>query len=193
VGWNSNINTSMNIFKWLINKFKSEPTPDSSLTSPNNVSIGGTTKSVEVRKAIPLTLKEQFQRELDKRKIKYFNANEVFFKGASDARLKLNTEPPKELWNNMWKTIEVADKARHKLGKPLKIASAYRSPKYNKAVGGAPKSHHVRFNALDLRTSSPVTLHKILKEMRARGEFKGGIGLYKTFVHLDTRGTNADW
>jgi len=179
----------MNILQNIFSLFKASPSPQ---PGPEKSPVKETQK-VEVRKAIPLTPKEQFQRELDKRKIRYFNANEVFYKGASDVKLKLNTEPPKELWNNIWKTIEVADRARHKLGKPLRIASAYRSPKYNKAIGGASKSHHVRFNALDLRTSSPVTLHKILKEMRARGEFKGGLGLYKTFVHVDTRGTNADW
>lgn len=180
----------MNVFQWLINKFKTKPIAVEKVAV---TAITAEPKPVEVRKAIALTSKEQFQRELDKRKIKYFSADEVFFKGASDVKLKLNTEPPKELWKNIWKTIEVADKARHKLGKPLRIASAYRSPKYNKAVGGAPRSHHVNFNALDLRTTSPVALHKILKDMRARGEFKGGLGLYKTFVHVDTRGTNADW
>jgi uncharacterized protein YcbK (DUF882 family) len=150
-------------------------------------------KNVEVRKAIPLTNEEQFQRELDKRKVKNFTAKEVFFKGASNARLKLNTEPPKELWDNIYNTLIVADKARNKFGKPLKIVSAYRSPKYNKAIGGEKKSHHMKFNALDLRTSAPRTLHKILLEMRNKGEFKGGLGLYKTFVHVDTRGYNADW
>lgn len=140
-----------------------------------------------------LSQKEKFQKELNKRNIKYFTADEVFYKGASDRKLKLNTEPPEELWNNIWKTIEVADKARHKHGKPIKINSAYRSPKYNKAVGGASKSFHTGFSALDLRTTAPKQLHKILLEMRNKGEFKGGLGLYPTFVHVDTRGYNADW
>jgi uncharacterized protein YcbK (DUF882 family) len=173
----------MNIFQWLINKFRVN---ESTVAVPPAV-------TVSPKPTPKLTPKEEFQEELNKRKIKHFSADEIFFKGASDAKLKLNTEPPKELWSNMWKTIEIADKAREKFGKPLKIASAYRSPKYNKAIGGAPKSHHVNFNALDLRTTAPKTLHKILKDMRAKGMFKGGLGLYKTFVHLDTRGNNADW
>lgn len=169
------------MIKWISNLFKK---PEPQLTY----------ETLEpVKKAIPLTQKEKFQRELDKRKIKYFNVDEVFFRGASDKKLKLNTEPPEALWKNIWKTVEVADKARAKHGKPIKIASAYRSPKYNKAIGGASKSQHVQFNALDLRTTAPKQLHKILSEMRARGEFKGGLGLYKTFVHVDTRGNNADW
>jgi lysozyme len=171
----------MNIFKWISDKFKSKP-------------IELKYETLEpVKKAIPLSTKEKFQRELDKRKVKYFNVEEVFFKGASDKKLKLNTEPPEELWNNIWKTIEMADKARHKHGKPIKIVSAYRSPKYNKAIGGASKSFHTGFSALDLRTTAPKALHKILLDMRSKGLFKGGLGLYKTFVHVDTRGYNADW
>jgi hypothetical protein len=150
-------------------------------------------EEIKVTEAPKLPAKERFQKELNKRKIKYFTADEVFYKGASDKKLGLNTEPPEELWDNIWKTIEMADKARHTLGRPIKITSAYRSPKYNKAIGGASKSHHIQFNALDLRTSAPKTLHKILKGMRDKGMFKGGLGLYNTFVHLDTRGNNADW
>jgi len=140
-----------------------------------------------------LTNVQQFQKELDKRKVKNFTAEEVFFKGASNETNHLNTEPPKELWENIYSTLAIADKARDKFGKPLKIVSAYRSPAYNKAIGGEKKSYHMKFNALDLRTSAPKTLHKLLLGMRERGEFKGGLGLYKTFVHVDTRGYNADW
>jgi hypothetical protein len=173
----------INAFKKLFNLFfgKSEPevtpTPRVTITLPPK----------------PLPAKDRFQKELDNRKIKHFTADEVFYKGASDKKLGLNTEPPESLWDNIWKTIEMADKARAQHGKPIRIASAYRSPKYNKAVGGASKSQHVQFNALDLRTTAPKQLHKILTEMRNKGMFKGGLGLYKTFVHIDTRGNNADW
>lgn len=174
------------IIQTLKKLFKSkEPLPQPVLNT--------TPASIVIPTAPPLPSRVRFQKELDKRKIKYFTTDEIFFKGASDKKLGLNAEPPEKLWDNMWKTIEVADAARAKHGKPIKIASAYRTPKYNKAVGGASKSHHVQFNALDLRTSAPKQLHKILLDMRNKGEFKGGLGLYKTFVHVDTRGNNADW
>lgn len=173
-------------------------TPKETLEQPalvNTVAVPDNNSSTPVTTAPTpsLTLKAKFQKELDKRKVKYFTADEVFFKGASDKKLGLNTEPPEHLWDNIWKTIEVADKARAKHGKPIKISSAYRTPKYNKAIGGASKSQHTSFHALDLGTSAPKQLHKILTELRDKGEFKGGLGLYKTFVHVDTRGTNADW
>lgn len=148
-------------------------------------------KKKEVKKN--MTPKEEFQSEINKLGIKYFNADEVFFKGASNEVNHLNTEPPKELWENIYPTLKIADQAREKFGKPLKIVSAYRAPAYNKAIGGEKKSYHMKFNALDLRTSAPKALHKLLLQMRDKGLFKGGLGLYPTFVHVDTRGYNADW
>jgi hypothetical protein len=136
--------------------------------------------------------KADFQRLLDKHGIRYFTADEVFFRGARDARLQLNTDPPRSLWPSLLAVTRVADEARHRLGRPLRISSAYRSPAYNKAIGGASASIHMKGGALDL-SGSPATLHRILKEMRAEGLFRGGIGKYKTFVHVDVRGRNADW
>lgn len=171
----------MKIFNWIKNLTKKKEEKELTFTV------------VPIKKVIPLSQKEKFQHRLNKLGIKYFTADEIFFKGASDTKLKLNTEPPELLWDNIWETVKIADQARDKHGKPIKIASAYRSPKYNKAIGGEKKSYHMKFNALDLRTSAPKQLHKILLDMRNKGLFKGGLGLYKTFVHVDTRGYNADW
>jgi hypothetical protein len=136
--------------------------------------------------------KADFQRLMDEAGVRYFTAEEVFFRGARDARLQLNTDPPRSLWPSLLAVTRVADEARHRLGKPLKINSAYRSPAYNRAIGGASASIHVRGGALDL-SGSPVTLRRILREMRDEGLFKGGIGRYPTFTHVDVRGRNTDW
>lgn len=130
---------------------------------------------------------------LDKAGVKHFTADELFFHGASDETLRLNTDPPKELWKNMIPTALVADEAREKLGTSLAVRSAYRSPAYNRRIGGARASQHMRFCALDLGTATPAKLYKILLEMRRDGKFKGGLGLYRSFVHVDTRGVNANW
>jgi hypothetical protein len=136
--------------------------------------------------------KGDFQKLLDEAGVRYFDADEVFFRGARDVRLQLNTDPPRSLWPSLLAVTKVADEARHRLGKALRINSAYRSPAYNRAISGASKSIHVLGGALDL-SGSPATLHKILTEMRAEGLFRGGIGKYRTFVHVDVRGKNADW
>jgi hypothetical protein len=136
--------------------------------------------------------KADFQKLLDDAGVRYFTADEVFYRGARDAKLQLNTDPPRSLWPSLLAVTKVADEARHRLGKPLRINSAYRSPAYNRAISGASASIHVRGGALDL-SGSPATLHKILTQMRKEGVFKGGIGKYRTFVHVDVRGKNADW
>jgi uncharacterized protein YcbK (DUF882 family) len=136
--------------------------------------------------------KAEFQKLLEAQGTRHFTADEVFFRGARDVRLQLNTDPPRSLWPSLLAVTKVADEARHRLGKAAKINSAYRSPAYNRAISGASKSIHVLGGALDL-SGSPATLHRILTQMRAEGLFRGGIGRYKTFTHVDVRGKNADW
>jgi type II secretory pathway pseudopilin PulG len=136
--------------------------------------------------------KADFQRLLDEAGVRYFTADEVFFRGARDAKLQLNTDPPRSLWPSLLAVTKVADEARHRLGKAVKINSAYRNAAYNRAIGGASASIHMRGGALDL-SGSPVTLRRILREMRDEGLFRGGIGRYPTFTHVDVRGKNADW
>jgi len=140
----------------------------------------------------PASAKAEFQRLLDKHGVRYFSADEVFFRGARDARLQLNTDPPRGLWPSLLAVVKVADEARHRLGRPLRITSAFRNVAYNKAIQGAAGSWHTRGGALDL-SGSPVTLRRILRELRDEGLFRGGIGRYATFTHVDVRGKNADW
>ena len=134
-----------------------------------------------------------FQRLLDKWGVRNFKAAEFFYRGASDERLQLNTDPPASLWPNMERTAKTLQEARNRLGKPIRITSAYRSPAYNKRIGGVSNSTHVRFNALDLVTNKPAALYLLLLYLRREGWFKGGLGLYRSFVHIDSRGHNATW
>lgn len=164
--------------------------PISPKSSP--LPINASTKKPKKESSPATTAEADFQKLLDQHGIRYFTAKEVFFRGARDARLKLNTEPPRGLWPSLLAVVKVADEARHRLGRPLRINSAYRSPKYNRAINGAIASQHLKAAALDL-SGSPATLHKILKDMRKEGVFTGGIGKYKTFNHVDVRGRNADW
>jgi lysozyme len=136
--------------------------------------------------------KGEFQKLLEAQGTRYFTADEVFFRGARDAKLQLNTDPPRSLWPSLLAVTKVADEARHRIGRPLRINSAYRNAAYNRAISGSSGSIHMRGGALDL-SGSPATLHKILTQMRKEGAFKGGIGKYRTFVHVDVRGKNVDW
>lgn len=146
------------------------------------------------KKEETMTAKQRFAELLKKEGIKYFTADEVFYRGASDERYKLNTDPPEALWGNIIPTLKVLDQVREKVGR-LRLNSIYRSPAYNTAIGGAKNSFHTRFQATDVvpLDSSVKKLHSEVLKLRTAGKFKGGVGKYPGFVHVDTRGTNADF
>lgn len=77
-------------------------------------------------------------------------------------------------------------------GQPLIVLSAYRTPAHNTAIGGAPNSQHVEGRALDLRPPVGMTPQQMadrVKQAKADGALAslGGLGIYRTFCHLDTR------
>jgi hypothetical protein len=108
-----------------------------------------------------------------------------------------NSIPPRILWANILPTLLVLDRLRARLGAPIRLLSTYRSPHYNRVVGGESKSFHMQFRAIDFTCDkgTPDMWADALKAMRKAGAFKGGIGVYpaKGFVHVDTRGHDADW
>lgn len=114
----------------------------------------------------------------------------------NSAAFGLNTPPPRNLWANISATAQVLDRLRGVVGAPIATISVYRSPAYNKKIAGATGSQHLQFNAIDFivkSNSSPADWANALRQMRQAGVFQGGIGTYASFVHIDTRGTNADW
>jgi uncharacterized protein YcbK (DUF882 family) len=85
---------------------------------------------------------------------------------------------------------------RDTLGEPLRILSAYRTPEWNKKVGGKPASKHLTAQAADLtcKSKTPKQLHAVIEKLIASGKMKqGGLGLYSGFVHYDVRGRKARW
>jgi len=130
--------------------------------------------------------------------IEHFNWKELLFKGTSQARFKSNTDPDPSLYPNVVPLVNVLDKIRKEVGAPIRLLSIYRSPDYNRDVGGATSSRHMQFDAADFEVlgdgaGTPERWYRIAKKLRDQGEFKGGIGVYNTFVHVDTRGSNAFW
>lgn len=128
--------------------------------------------------------------------IRFFKPEELLTKGASNASLKLNTDPPEHLWPNVVPLVHVLEEFRERVGYPVRLHSVYRSPAYNAAIGGAKNSQHKQFTAADFSVAGrgkPADWAATLRAMRDDGAFTGGIGEYKTFVHVDVRGTNADW
>lgn len=67
---------------------------------------------------------------------------------------------------SLWNTLNYV---REKLGKPIVINSAFRSPEVNKQVGGAKRSLHMQGRAADIRCSTEdmPRLRSILNDMRS--------------------------
>lgn len=130
---------------------------------------------------------------------KHFQAKEFLFMGGSHYGSGRcggkNTFPPEEVWGSLKTLVPVIDTIRAELGHSIRVTSIYRSPAYNSCIGGVTNSQHRKMTAADcvVRSVTPKDLHKVAKKVRDRGDFKGGIGLYRGFVHIDVRGHNADW
>lgn len=73
---------------------------------------------------------------------------------------------------------------------PTTINSGYRTPSYNAKVGGVPNSQHVQGKASDTvcKNGSPLEV-----AMTAEAMGMGGIGLYSSFTHIDTRDGKSRW
>ena len=132
-----------------------------------------------------------------KQKFRHFNAREFTrYFGAVRSGVK-NSEPPQWLWKNLVPTLRIVDELRESFGKPCTILSSYRSPDYNRTVGGASRSQHLQFNALDITFDgvSARAVYDRLLQWRREGRFTGGLGYYPSsgFVHIDTRDYNATW
>ena len=128
---------------------------------------------------------------------RHFGADEFTSYFARERSGVKNSPPPKRLWKNIVPTLRIVDDLRASFGKPCTILSSYRSPGYNKTVGGASLSQHKEFTALDITFDgvSPQQVYDRLIEWRKAGKFTGGLGLYLSsgFVHIDTRGPTATW
>ena len=88
--------------------------------------------------------------------------------------------------------LEALEAVRQHFGNPITITSGCRCTAHNTAVGGSPKSQHLLGRAADIvvRGVNPAQVVKYL-ERTFRGAL--GIGIYDTFVHVDSRLGAARW
>lgn len=88
--------------------------------------------------------------------------------------------------------VKLLQNIREHFGKPVTINSAYRSKTYNKKIGGAKSSQHCLGTAADIKISgvTPLAAAQYIESIQPS---KGGIGLYKTFTHVDTRTKRSRW
>ena len=89
---------------------------------------------------------------------------------------------------------------RNLIGKPIIINSACRCEKHNAEVGGVQKkadgsggSLHMKGIAADIRVEGLSPKALALEAEKIFAFNNGGIGIYRTFVHVDVRGHKARW
>jgi len=137
-----------------------------------------------------------YARYLSSLRLKHITVQEVVLSHAKRKGSVWNTLPPRSMWRHVSQTLRVADEIARRLGSSVRdVTSAYRSPAYNARCPGAkPNSYHKENYALDLKFhASPSLVARTARHIREEGRFRGGIGRYSRFTHVDTRGYNADW
>lgn len=88
--------------------------------------------------------------------------------------------------------VNILQKIRTHFGKAVTITSAYRTPGKNKAVGGQTYSQHLYGKAADIKVKgiAPKTVAAYAEKLMPKS---GGIGIYGTFCHIDTRKKRSRW
>ena len=88
--------------------------------------------------------------------------------------------------------VKLLQQIRNWAGTSVKITSGYRTPAYNKKIGGAANSYHTKGQAADIVVSGK-TPAQVARFAQAIGA--DGVGLYTAskFVHIDTRASHYFW
>ena len=114
----------------------------------------------------------------------------------SEFDCKDGSEMPNDVFKNITVLAENMQVLREEIAVPITLTNGYRSVSHNKKVGGAKNSQHLFGLACDMQVKgmTPKEVADVIERLIKEGKMKqGGIGLYKTFVHYDIRGTKARW
>lgn len=88
--------------------------------------------------------------------------------------------------------VKLLERIRVWAGAEIRISSGYRTPAYNKKIGGASASYHTKGQAADIVVTGkkPAEVAKFAQAIGA-----GGVGLYTAsrFTHVDTRTIKYLW
>lgn len=93
----------------------------------------------------------------------------------------------------------ILDTIEKALGKPInvRIISGWRSIEHNARTGANdPFGNHAQGKAIDfsVKELSIAELAAVVDILRSNGGIiRGGLGIYKSFIHYDIRGENANW
>lgn len=86
--------------------------------------------------------------------------------------------------------VRILQQIRDYFGKPVVVNSAYRTESYNAKVNGASRSKHLYGMAADIRIEGVTPL---MAAAYAESIGINGIGMYDSFLHVDTRKERYFW
>ena len=88
--------------------------------------------------------------------------------------------------------VMVLETIRAHFGSPVVIHSAYRTPQYNAKVNGVAHSQHCYGMAADIsvKDQTPAAVAAFARQLMPDW---GGVGIYKSFTHVDVREKKSDW
>ena len=86
--------------------------------------------------------------------MKHFTIEELT-RSATARRMGIDNTPPPAAIQNLHRLVQhVLDPLREAWGGPIHVNSGYRCPALNRAVGGAPRSQHMKGEAADITVGS---------------------------------------
>lgn len=177
-------------------------TPKVTVSSPARSLAGSQNQRIDLTDLNPDWARKQgsllpeYTRYLWNLKLKAISPAQVIEAHAKNKGSIWNTLPPKAWWTRMGYTLRVADRIALEMNvNQVEVVSAYRCPAYNANCEGArSRSWHQANVAVDVKFPTRASLvTKTARNLRDRGLFKGGVGGYWDFTHIDTRGENMNW
>jgi len=123
-----------------------------------------------------------------------FPVEQVLHQGSSWREFELlpYAMPPDSLWPLIIPTLKLLQEEIIPLVGEVEIVSGFRTPGYNELAGGASRSRHLFFQAVDVVPLTQIPERKLKKRLRKfwykHGEqYNLGLGLYDyTRFHIDT-------
>lgn len=103
-------------------------------------------------------------------------------------------------WEVEPELVILCQSIRDGVGVPLEITSGVRCQRHNRIVGGAKNSYHIprkgKGRAVDItfaQSDRRVRENILRLYVLADRADAGGIGLYPTWIHIDTRKSRSRW
>lgn len=115
---------------------------------------------------------------------------------SEEEQAKSNASLTDAILANLLELAENLQVLRNYLGKPVIVNIAFRPQWWELKQGRSGKGQHPLGKAADIKVKglTPKQLKAVIEKLISEGKMKqGGIGLYSTFVHYDTRGYKARW